>query len=202
MKCARSKTGPRRNLVVTVVSAARENGGAESKERLGDAGRGQAAATAAEEPPNAELSPALVPRGVASTAKLLTLNLHTERSRAAPLSPSDLRHGSHHVGVFQRYDDGVLHHLNRLDRRPIRRHLLPYVHHEAPLAEAGVIAGAAPGADDCRNALKEDALRGPDGWNAAQGNIHREAHALRPRSGAVLFDFHIYPKRKETTWHC
>lgn len=36
------------------------------------------------------------------------------------------RYGGDYVGILQRHNDGVLHHPDSVDRRPVRRNLLPY----------------------------------------------------------------------------
>ena len=48
---------------------------------------------------------------------------------------SSSRHGGHHVRVLRGHFDRLLHHLDRVDRRPVRCDLLPHGHHEEALAQ-------------------------------------------------------------------
>ncbi len=45
------------------------------------------------------------------------------------------RNGGHHVRVLRGHDDRLLHHPHRLDRRSVRRHLLPHDNHQEALAK-------------------------------------------------------------------
>ena len=45
-----------------------------------------------------------------------------------------LRNGGDHVWIFRGHDNCFLHHPHRVGGRPIRRHLLPHVHHQKILA--------------------------------------------------------------------